>query len=105
MPPSEQGIMRKCANEGRRRPAMSLSISVFYILNFGCGFQQVTRPLLLGSVLTCISRVGDGDVSMSKEMLVINRGYSSDFVFYKWYASVSVECLNGYVPRSCEQLS
>jgi hypothetical protein len=78
MPHSEQGIMRKCdkrgvKNEGRRRPAMSLSISVFYVLNFGCGFQQVTWPLLLGSVLTCISRVDDGDVSASKEMLVINR--------------------------------
>ena len=65
---------RGVKNEGRRRPVTSLSISAFYVPNFGYGFQQVTRSWLLGSVLTCISRQGDRDVSVSKEMLVINRG-------------------------------
>jgi hypothetical protein len=80
--------MRECdnrgvKNEGRRRQVMSLSISAFYILNFCCGCQQVTRPLILGSVLACISRVGDGVFAVSKGMLVISRGLSSDFVFHK----------------------
>jgi hypothetical protein len=51
---SEQGVMRKCDNRGvksekRRRPVMSLSMSAFCILSFGCWYQQVTLPLLLES--------------------------------------------------------